>query len=621
MSRWPWSELGLDGPAPLEEVRRAYAQLVKEAHPEEDPEGFQRLHRAYQAARQEARRAAKGNPPVVPGIEEQGAHCPRNAQPPLEREEKLDVQALLHQENSQEKEPQEDGKQEKRETWDFKNLLNQEKSQKKEPPGNTEHEERETWDFQNLLNQEKSQEKEPQGNTEQEEREMWEFERFFQEEERQRAERQQKKYGGGEQGRVIDQALQLVYRLLQEERPRSTWEQFLQSKLFSQVKDNAQFMAGLAEAFRTRTVSNPKIREDVLQAYGLSTQTVSRKHWKFVRDVGGLKERTWGEQKWRGWMSFLRSFCLVEGIVALALVLFILLLNGILYISEHPERVQAQEICQWLEEDFGIPVESAYLEKRSDSVRDYYLPEQQCYIEAWPAGERDLTQGKLGYESNLANVFLTQELEKFAQEWEAVCTLKELDEEGNLSSAYEVPAGYLLSTGLWDGADCIAALGERLDQLAQESWYTLLDPAFQLRLAVWDQPYFTYTAPGDPFDGAGVRSYYEDDLPAELVAYLVMESGLAELDFGTAAYGLTDLGSITLQGDTYILVGGVDAAANELVRLYLYDSNYLISTPYDTFDPEMDRVAYSRLRNGGEKVENPGGRLPWPTAGIRRFAG
>ena len=41
---WPWSELGLDGPASLEEVRRAYAQRVKEVHPEEDPEGFQRLH-------------------------------------------------------------------------------------------------------------------------------------------------------------------------------------------------------------------------------------------------------------------------------------------------------------------------------------------------------------------------------------------------------------------------------------------------------------------------------------------------------------------------------------------------------------------------------------------------
>lgn len=52
---WPWSELGLDGPAPLDEVRRAYAKRVKEVHPEEDPEGFQRLHTAAVGAEFERR--------------------------------------------------------------------------------------------------------------------------------------------------------------------------------------------------------------------------------------------------------------------------------------------------------------------------------------------------------------------------------------------------------------------------------------------------------------------------------------------------------------------------------------------------------------------------------------
>ena len=62
---WPWSELGLKGPADLETVRRAYAQRLKAAHPEEDPEGFQRLHKAYQAARRAARLAAA---PAAPGF-------------------------------------------------------------------------------------------------------------------------------------------------------------------------------------------------------------------------------------------------------------------------------------------------------------------------------------------------------------------------------------------------------------------------------------------------------------------------------------------------------------------------------------------------------------------------
>ena len=55
---WPWSGLGLDGPAPLPEIKRAYAQRLKTTHPEENPEGFQRLYSAYKAA---CRLAKKGH--------------------------------------------------------------------------------------------------------------------------------------------------------------------------------------------------------------------------------------------------------------------------------------------------------------------------------------------------------------------------------------------------------------------------------------------------------------------------------------------------------------------------------------------------------------------------------
>ena len=60
---WPWNELGLSGPAGLPDIRSAYAQKLKTAHPEEDPEGFQRLHAAYQEA---SRRARRARPPIAP---------------------------------------------------------------------------------------------------------------------------------------------------------------------------------------------------------------------------------------------------------------------------------------------------------------------------------------------------------------------------------------------------------------------------------------------------------------------------------------------------------------------------------------------------------------------------
>lgn len=50
----PWKELGLPGPSDMAAIRHAYAQRLKEVHPEEDPEGFQALHRAYQMARRMA---------------------------------------------------------------------------------------------------------------------------------------------------------------------------------------------------------------------------------------------------------------------------------------------------------------------------------------------------------------------------------------------------------------------------------------------------------------------------------------------------------------------------------------------------------------------------------------
>ena len=61
---WPWSELGLSGPAALPEIRSAYAQRLKATHPEEDPEGFQRLHTAYQEAAGGPRRSP--GPPQRP---------------------------------------------------------------------------------------------------------------------------------------------------------------------------------------------------------------------------------------------------------------------------------------------------------------------------------------------------------------------------------------------------------------------------------------------------------------------------------------------------------------------------------------------------------------------------
>jgi hypothetical protein len=49
-SHFPWDVLGLDGPSDGRSIRRRYAALAKVHRPDTDPEGFQRLRAAYEAA-------------------------------------------------------------------------------------------------------------------------------------------------------------------------------------------------------------------------------------------------------------------------------------------------------------------------------------------------------------------------------------------------------------------------------------------------------------------------------------------------------------------------------------------------------------------------------------------
>lgn len=76
-----WARLGMQPTADLAEIKRAYASLLKQHRPDEDPQGFAALHTAYKRALAEARAMAgesMGSLPAVAASEESLVESPQH---------------------------------------------------------------------------------------------------------------------------------------------------------------------------------------------------------------------------------------------------------------------------------------------------------------------------------------------------------------------------------------------------------------------------------------------------------------------------------------------------------------------------------------------------------------
>lgn len=88
----PWSVLGLEAGAETRDIKRQYARLLKSARPDDDPEGFQRLRHAYEAALQiSALEAAETASEAVPHLEQL---TPESPWQPAAEPESVSVRAV-----------------------------------------------------------------------------------------------------------------------------------------------------------------------------------------------------------------------------------------------------------------------------------------------------------------------------------------------------------------------------------------------------------------------------------------------------------------------------------------------------------------------------------------------
>ena len=284
---WPWSELGLPGPSDLSAVRHAYAQRLKTTHPEENPEGFQRLHSAFQAASRMARQTRSGGgqtqtPP--PRFHREEAARTRSQEPPREppREEdpQWDYDALLregetaqtHGEEQEEPPPE----------WDYDQLL---KEGEAPPPRQEQQEQQRDFDFERLFAEgdaERAQARQSRGQARQST-----YERRQQEDRRRQQERQQRQWQESQQRREAyererresfarqhtqwqgtETVLHAMELLCHAQAPEEEWQKLLHSPQFQQVQQTLDFIFGLEDFLSVHQDLPQPVRLALFLCYG-----------------------------------------------------------------------------------------------------------------------------------------------------------------------------------------------------------------------------------------------------------------------------------------------------------------------------------------------------------------
>ncbi len=533
---WPWSELGLSGPGDLAEVRRAYAERLKTTHPEEDPEGFQRLHEAYQEARKLARKG--------------GARSAVQAQPTQTSEQSGE-------------QPEESG-------WDYDGLL-----QRDEPAEEPEEEEPD-WDYEGIFTEladERARERQAHAG----ERRTVYFakHRPTSPEERERLERQWIN---------IEKASAAVEELSASGAPLYVWISFLHSSVFFAVKGDQDFVSGLEDFLRCTPDLDGEIKQELSKAFGLRYGEVPP-IWQGLNELlNGVKKEPPKEKK-RTKKSH------VPVIIAAILVLLVLvpaaLHLGSRFLSD-PAQEERERLCQYMEEDFGRIVESQW--KGRTNYEDLYAlwDQPEVTFMAWADGERDPAAGKRGYTTNFSNVMVTKALEDFSKEQDFELELLQEGGVNGVMGAYgDSPGAYILKLPLQGAEEGITALGELMAELEAEPWYKAFPPSYELHFAYQNMTYLTYTSEG-PFNGAAVLDYYENEAGCALCAFLVEQSGLAQEDFGGVEFRLESQGSVELAGKLWFLVSGLAEGSGETVRQYIFDGIYLTSFPAEEFRTDLE---------------------------------
>lgn len=535
---WPWSELGLPGPAGLPEIRGAYAQRLKTTHPEDDPEGFQRLHTAYQEASRQARRAA------------------RTAREPLETPPSPPPE-------EPEKKPEAD--------WDYEELLEEEPEEPKEPRSAD-------WDYERLFAEGEAEAREARRQKLEELRRKNRDRYAAQEQEQRRRAADEEEIWSAVLAAV--HALELLYAngasLIQ-------WRSFLNDPIFWNVRANLDFVFALEDFLEQHPDLPQDIRRAIFAAYGFEKGPGNPVYKRLYRLLGvdrGERRRMRRAKSgwWNRWKSFpvwRKAVCVVCFTILAA---FFLIGAGVnlrtawwdLTRRQAAEKWEAQSLA-WLEEDFGEPFVQA------DREKHLYTPASDPTLYFWvlPNGERT-EDGRPGYRTDYPHMRVMRAMKDFAEKWELGL---EFDSAGDGYSGKtgDAPGAYLFDVPLEGAEEAISALGALARELEIQDWNHVPADAGREENIVEYQIFLCHnglsfydaisTQEGG-FDPDVVLARYETAGNA-YCRYIVEHSGLAAKHMGEDAYVLLDSGTLELNGSTFFQVAGVDKEGREHQVRYL----------------------------------------------------
>ena len=573
---WPWNELGLSGPAGLPDIRSAYAQKLKTAHPEEDPEGFQRLHAAYQEASRRARRARSAQT----GPEDPPADRPA---PPERRQEApgWNYDELLEDQEAPNHSPQKPEPQEPE--WNYDELLKGEDA----PP--REEEAAPEWDFERLFAEGEEEAQEARRRRLEDLRHK-NWARYAPQA------RQRRELDGEDAWPAVLAAVRTLELLERRDAPPAQWRRFLDSPVFLSVRADMDFVFLLEDFLSQRPDLSPEIRRAVFDAYELQNASRYPAYRPLYRLLGvkradtrrAARAKSSWRNAWRGYPLWRKT---VLAVCFTILALFFSIGLGVNLRSAQAERAArraaerwTQTAPQWLEEDFGEPFIHA-------ASQDIFAPaaDPDLYFRASPYGER--SEDWPGYQTSYPGILVKRALENFAGERGL-----DLDLAAYSRETGDAPGAYLLNLPLLGAEEDVSALGELLEELSRQEWHQvpLNNPRDESEYRVREPVKYTvflchrglafYEAPSDEgFDTEEALSLYAQAGPA-FCRYILDQSGLADQHLGEGAYVLQDQELVELGGETFFQVSGVDKASGQPRVQYLLSGGMLFCLPRERME-------------------------------------